>query len=152
MEAHWQLGRLLAAERRWEAAFTHYERALAIAPAFIAVRLDLATAQYACGQVARRSGSGVRSSGSSPKCALAVLALASVLATCPDRRFRDGPAAMALARRADKLAGGKSPEALCVLAAAEALTGQFPQAAATAQAAIALAEAQQKEPLVQLKT
>ena len=83
-----------------------------------------------------------------PDCAEAMLALASLLATCPDARFRDGATAMEFARRADKLSGGKSPEVLRSLSAAQAELGQFPEAAATAQAALELAEQQHKETLV----
>jgi hypothetical protein len=54
---------------------------------------------------------------------------------------------MDFARQADKLCGGKSPEALRSLAAAQAETGQFSEAAATARAAQKLAEEQHNAPL-----
>jgi hypothetical protein len=82
-----------------------------------------------------------------PDCLEAINELAYLLATCPDRRFRDGASALAFARRADKLLGGKSPEVLRSLAAAQAETGQFSAAAATARAALKLAAEQHKGPL-----
>ena len=82
-----------------------------------------------------------------PDCFEAMVALAEVLATCPDERFRDGARSLELARQADRLTGGKSPEVLRLLAAAQAEVGQFREAAATARWALELAEQQHKEPL-----
>ena len=77
----------------------------------------------------------------------ALCGLAEVLATCPDPRFRDGPAASDFARQADRLSGGQSPEVLRSLSAAQAETGQFRQAADTARWALVLATQQGKQPL-----
>ena len=82
-----------------------------------------------------------------PDCPEAAHGLADLLATCPDLRYRDGAAAMGFARQADRLGGGKSPEALRSLAAAQAEMGQFSDAVATARAALELARQQHKQPL-----
>jgi tetratricopeptide (TPR) repeat protein len=62
--------------------------------------------------------------------------LAWVLATSPDASLRDGPAAIALAKRATQLSGGKDPLALRALAAAFAENGQYADAVAAAQEAL----------------
>jgi Flp pilus assembly protein TadD len=56
-------------------------------------------------------------------------------------------AALAQYQQASKLCHGKSPEVLRSLAAAQAETGQFSEAVATARAALVLARQQHKGPL-----
>ena len=68
--------------------------------------------------------------------------LAWLLATCPQAALRNGAQALALAREAERLSGGKNPDYLDVLAAAYAEAGQFPQAVEAAGRALALAAAQ----------
>jgi tetratricopeptide (TPR) repeat protein len=82
-----------------------------------------------------------------PSYAKALNSLAELLATCPDPRLRDGASALEFARQANKLYGGKSPEVLRSLAAAQAETGRFHDAMATARAALELAKQQRKRPL-----
>ena len=82
-----------------------------------------------------------------PGCLEALSALADLLATCPDPRFRDGAAALDFARRAENLGNGKSPEVLRSLAAAQAEMGRFPEALAAARAALELARQQQNASL-----
>jgi tetratricopeptide (TPR) repeat protein len=66
--------------------------------------------------------------------------LAWVLATCGDASVRDGLRAVALAERANMLAGGSSPAILDTLAAAYAEAGRFGDAVRTAQAALKLVQ------------
>jgi Flp pilus assembly protein TadD len=68
--------------------------------------------------------------------------LAWVLATCPEASIRNGARAVELAQRADGLLGGRNPLILTTLAAAEAETGRFPEAVATARQALQLLNAQ----------
>jgi tetratricopeptide (TPR) repeat protein len=65
--------------------------------------------------------------------------LAWLLATSPDPKLRDGAEAVRLAQRSCALAGSGAPF-LDTLAAAYAETGRFPEAVATIQHAITLAE------------
>jgi hypothetical protein len=53
---------------------------------------------------------------------------ASLKATCPDGRYRDGKAAVEDARRAAELTGWKDPYGLSALAAAFAESGDFEEA------------------------
>jgi tetratricopeptide (TPR) repeat protein len=68
--------------------------------------------------------------------------LAWALVICPRDPLRDGAGALDLARRADRLTGGKNPAILHTLAAALAETGRFEEAVETAKKAVELAEDQ----------
>ena len=68
--------------------------------------------------------------------------LAWLLATSPDASLRNGPRAVDLALQANRLTGGRNPVYLGTLAAAQAETGRFPEAVATAQSALELASLQ----------
>jgi tetratricopeptide (TPR) repeat protein len=65
-----------------------------------------------------------------------------LLATSPEAAIRNGPKALALARQLDRLSGGNNPVILDILAAAQAESGQFPEAIDAAQRALALALSQ----------
>ena len=67
--------------------------------------------------------------------------LARMLATDEDPRQRDGPAAVALAEKANTLAGGSQPFILDILAMAYAEAGRFHEAQQTAGQALDLAAA-----------
>jgi Flp pilus assembly protein TadD len=72
--------------------------------------------------------------------------LAWLLATCPEPSVRNGPEAVALARRACDLATeDQAPRFIDTLAAAYAESGQFAEAVAAAQRAAALARKAGKE-------
>jgi len=73
--------------------------------------------------------------------------LAWLLATCPDASVRDGAEAVRLAERACRLSGHSEAQSLGTLAAAYAEAGRFSEAVATAQKAIALANANGNKPL-----
>ena len=75
--------------------------------------------------------------------------IAWVLATVPNDSIRDGPAAVELARRAEKLTGGSEPIVLDTLAAAYAASGRFAEAVQTARKAVDLAGQQDKQPMVE---
>ena len=66
--------------------------------------------------------------------------LAWMLATCPDASVRNGAEAVAIARQLVQARRAPDPLLLTTLAAAYAETGQFPQAVATAERALALAK------------
>ena len=68
--------------------------------------------------------------------------LAWMLATCPQASSRNGARAVELAQQAEQLSSGKDGLILGTLAAAYAEAGQFPDAVAAAQRALALAVAQ----------
>ena len=69
--------------------------------------------------------------------------LAWLLATCPLETIRNGPEAVALARRACELTGFREPIPLNTLAAALAETGQFTEAVQMCARAVEAAYARQ---------
>jgi tetratricopeptide (TPR) repeat protein len=74
-----------------------------------------------------------------PQFIQAQISLAWILATWPEASLRNGSQAVALMEKANQLSSGKDPKVLRTLAAAYAEAGQFDDAIATAQEAIALA-------------
>jgi tetratricopeptide (TPR) repeat protein len=82
-----------------------------------------------------------------PEDSAALSNLAWILATYSDASTRDGARAVALATRAVQVSGGRNPSFVRTLAAAHAEAGQFAEAAATAEAAKALANTQSKPEL-----
>ena len=68
--------------------------------------------------------------------------LATILATSPDARLRNGTQAVEFAQQADSLSGGSDPVVLDTLAAAYAEAGRLPEAVQTAQQALTLATEQ----------
>jgi tetratricopeptide (TPR) repeat protein len=77
------------------------------------------------------------------------LALAWLLATCPEASLRDGKQAVALAEQARALAGTESPQLLDTLAAAYAEAGKFELAAATVRRALDVPAIQNDRPLAE---
>jgi tetratricopeptide (TPR) repeat protein len=76
--------------------------------------------------------------------------LASLLATAPDKSVRNPARALELARKAVALTNGKNPALLDTLASAQAATGDFPSAAATASSALDLARTANQTSLIPL--
>jgi cytochrome c-type biogenesis protein CcmH/NrfG len=76
--------------------------------------------------------------------------LAWVLATCPNPQVRNGPKAVELAQRAERLGGAGNPAVLGTLAAAYAEAGRFPEAVRTARHALDLASARTNSAQVEM--
>jgi tetratricopeptide (TPR) repeat protein len=79
----------------------------------------------------------------------ALKSLAWALATCPDRKLRNGPKAVELAQRAIELSDTRQPELLDTLAAAYAEAGRSSEAVQTAHQAAELAATQNKQTLAE---
>ncbi len=71
-----------------------------------------------------------------------LIMIAWILATEPDQSLRDGPLAVQLAVRANRLTHLQDPRVLDVLGAAYAENGQMPEAIRSARAAVEAADAQ----------
>lgn len=138
-EAH--LG-LLAEERgRHDEAEAHLRRALELDPLHGDVRTNLGEIQARAGRIDEAIATWRDALERDPGLAYAANNLAWVLATHPDDRLRDGEQARRLAERATALCADQDPAVLDTLAAAQAETGRFAEAVATAQRAAALARA-----------
>jgi Flp pilus assembly protein TadD len=137
-----ELGNTLVLGGRGAEAAEQFERAVTLAPADAEAHFRLAITMLglpgraAAGANHLREAIRLRSDWPDP-----VNALAWLLATSPDPALRDPAEALRLARRASDLTGGKRPEILDTVAAAEAAGGDFAAAERTARQAIELATA-----------
>jgi Flp pilus assembly protein TadD len=131
---------VLTARGRPDEAIAHFRKALDIRPDDADTHYNLGWALAATGRSEEALAQYRQALGIRSRFAKAMNSLAELLATCPDPPLRDGASAMKFARQANQLCGGKSPEVLRSLAAAQAETGRFDEATATARAALELAE------------
>ncbi len=137
--AHNNLGEVLARQGRLDEALAQYRKALEIQPDFVLALNNL-------GEVLARRGRPDEAISQYHK-VLKILPdyvetlknLAWLLATCPDEVRRNGPEALELAQRANRLCAGRRADVLDTLAAACAESGRFPEALAAAQKALELA-------------
>jgi cytochrome c-type biogenesis protein CcmH/NrfG len=136
-----RLGAVLAQQRKFDAAVPQLEQALTLRPGDPDAHRFLGEI-YA---MQRRDALAVRHYEE----ALAVVPgnaqlagrLAAVLADSPDISVRNPARARALAERAVELTNRRDPRLLEILSAAQAASGDFRDAAATARAAAAIARA-----------
>lgn len=120
-------------------ADAHYHRALEANPSSRDARAHLYDLAVERGDYAGARAALLGILSLSPGDRPARLALAWLLASCPDPALRDGEAARRLAREALSAPEGESPEALLVLALAEAQSQHFDAASAAARRGAALA-------------
>jgi tetratricopeptide (TPR) repeat protein len=140
VEGHYYLAVALSQEGRVNDAAKHLQTAVTLRP-------DFADAQNSFGNLLLQAGHWNEAVSHydvavalQPRNPFALNNLAWVLATCPDPKVRNGARAIELAQNADQLSGGKEPHVLQTLAAAYAEAGRFPEAIATAQRALKLAQ------------
>ncbi len=132
--AHGNLGAALAGLGRFDEAAAEYRAALKIDPHDAVVYNNLGLALTRLGRVDEAVAEYEKVLKINPHDAGAYNSLASIRATHPDPRFRDGAAAVTFARRAVELSPN-DPTALDTLAAAYAEAGRFPEAVRTAEQA-----------------
>ncbi|MDD5198498.1 MAG: tetratricopeptide repeat protein, partial [Terrimicrobiaceae bacterium] len=138
-EAHYNLGIALFQRGRADDAVAHFRRALEIQPDYAEAHHNLGIALLSQGRVREAVVHYQRALEIHPQSASWLNDLAWVLATCPEASLRDSDRAIALARRANELAGGGNPMILRTLAAACANAGQFTEATDAAGHALRLA-------------
>lgn len=140
VEAHQNLGVLLAGRGRFSDALVHHQAVLAVSPGHAMASYDAANALVALGRMADAVAyyrNALRQRPDWPD-ALGRLAWLLAVGDGGDRRPEE---AVALAERACSLTGYAAPTLLDVLAAAYAAVGRFDAAVATAEKAVALANA-----------
>jgi tetratricopeptide (TPR) repeat protein len=127
--AHFQLANLLMRDGRFKEAFSHYERAMELGLDNEFVRLMRAMALVRTRRYAEAKAELDESVAALPESPDLTLALARLLAACPDKSLRDGPRAMQLV--AKLLNSNPSPdfELLVTYAMAMASIGKFKEAA-----------------------
>jgi len=138
-EAHCHLGLALLSEERFPEAISELEQAVRLKPGYAEGHDSLATAYALQGHVGPAIREFEEAVRLDPTYARHMSKVARVLATSPDERFRNGPAAVELATRACRITGNRDAEFLDTLAAAYAEAGSFNEAVATAQGALAVA-------------
>ncbi|NLS96865.1 MAG: tetratricopeptide repeat protein [Planctomycetaceae bacterium] len=109
----------------------------------------LGTAHFRCGEVAEAVSWYRRTLEIDPAAKMAMVALASILATSNDPNLRNGTEAVKLASRACEASGFPDPQTLHVMAASCAETGRMNEAVAFAKAALEAAQAAGNRPLAE---
>jgi protein O-mannosyl-transferase len=139
----------LSNRKRFAEAADHLRKALQINPDLAIAHNGLALALAELGvfqETIEQFQEAVRLLPEKPE---ALKNLAWALATCPDRKLRDGTKAVELAERAVALCETRQPEFLDTLAAAYAEAGRYSEAARTADEAVGLARQQKKSALAE---
>ena len=141
-EAHHSLGMVLARGGQWDEAIRHYQRALAIKPGLAEAHNSLGSALAAKGQWAEAASHYQKALALDPEEPAFENNVAWLRATCPQAALRNAPQAVALAQAALQSSGRTSADLLDTLAAAYAEAGRFPEAVASAERALEIAQAQ----------
>jgi tetratricopeptide (TPR) repeat protein len=140
-DAHANLASALAVVGRSQEAIAHYREALSSQPAQAEWRAKLGRALMQAGQRSEASVEYRRALSADPRLGAALVDLAWLLATAPERQLRNTGEAVSLALRAMKIVGENHPLVLDALAASYAADGQFDRAVTMARQAAARARA-----------
>jgi tetratricopeptide (TPR) repeat protein len=136
-----RLGAVLARQRKLDEAMVHLAEALILRPGDVDAHRFLADI-YA---IQRQDGLALRHYEQAlaflPNDAELMARLAALVADSRDASVRDGARALGLAERAVALTSGREPRMLEILSVAQAASGRFADAIATARAALAIARA-----------
>ena len=127
---HYDLALALQNQGGVSEAIEHYRAALKLKPNFADAHNNLAMILALHGEVAEAIDHLREVVRLCPESADGYINLARIRATCPDRRFRDGPEAVRLAREVCRLSNCNNAWALSVLVDAYAEAGRFGDAAA----------------------
>jgi Flp pilus assembly protein TadD len=139
---HYNLGNALARQGRLDEAVLHYQQALQLDPGDAKAQNNLASTLLRQGRVAEAIAHFQQALQLRPEDPSTLSNVAWLLAAAPAAAVRDGKKAVELATRANQLTGGTNQLILHTLAAAYAEAGRFPEALATAQHALGLAQGQ----------
>jgi tetratricopeptide (TPR) repeat protein len=152
-QAQTGLGNALLEKGRASDAIQQFKSSLKTLPEDAKTHFDLGRAHLQNGEINEALACWRKTTELAPQNPSAANELAWVLATWPDAAIRNGPEALALARRAVELSSENDPSLLDTLAAAQAECGQFPEAIATLRHALGLTQSQAPSALIgELKT
>jgi len=141
VDAHNGLGNALAQKGRVDEAIAQFQEVLESMPRNPSIHVNLANAFLQKGREDEAMAEFQSALEIEPVDMEVQNNLAWLLATCGEASLRNGERAVQLARQANQMSGGKNPVILGTLAAALAETGKFDEAARSARAAVALAQA-----------
>jgi tetratricopeptide (TPR) repeat protein len=149
-ESHRMLGKVFTGLGRHREGKTHLDAAIRLDSKHAAAResLDSADACLESGKLEEAALHYRRALEESPDFLPALLGLASLLATANDENLRDGREAVTHAEKACDLTRYADPNALAVLAAAYAQTGQYGNAVYFTERALTLARRAGNETLI----
>ena len=136
--AYLNLGYVSLKRGQLTGAIAYFEKALQVDSNYAPTHSALGSALHRQGRLYESVAHYEIAVAIRPKSALVQSDLAWMLATCADPFLRNGPRALELAQKADKLSGNASPKSLRSLAAAYAENGRFSEASATARRALQL--------------
>ncbi|MGA3026431.1 MAG: tetratricopeptide repeat protein [Bryobacteraceae bacterium] len=142
------LGAALLGKGSADEAIPHLEKALELAPASAEAHYKVGELCYSRGKPAQALVHWRKALTIDPNYAPALLGTVRILATSPDASLRNGAEAAALSERLLRVADGKDPAVLAVVAAADAEAGRFPEAVQSAKRALELATARGDQTLV----
>jgi len=137
--AHQQLGNAALAAADLETAIFHFEESLKIAPDQANVHTNLGVALARDWRFGEAITHFEKSLAIAPETTATLHNFAWLLASCPEKRFRNASRAIELADKADRLSGRKNPFYAHTLAAAYAETGRFSEAITVAERGLQLA-------------
>ena len=140
--AHDGLGAALSRMSRFGESLARYRQLLEVNPRDTAARCNMGAAWAECGQFEKALACYRRAVELQPDSVPAQVKLAWLRATCPLASLRDGREAIEHALQASQLCQDAQTQVLETLAAAYAEAGWFPEAVATANKAVELAERQ----------
>lgn len=149
VDARVNLAILLLQQGRAAEARTELETAQATAPGNADVKATLGNVLMKLGDFAGAAASFAAALERDPSHLQALNSLGWLRATAPEASLRDGGKAIELAERALRLPQSSQALALHTLAAAYAETGDFAQASATANRALAAAEKERKPAIIE---
>jgi tetratricopeptide (TPR) repeat protein len=135
-EAQLGLGVALAAQRRFDDGLRHLRTAFDLAPDNPEVNRNLGEAHASQGAMAEAVHHYNAALSAKPDDVMLLNRMGWILATSTADALRDGVRARRLAERAVQITEGLDAESLDTLAAAQAETGDFESAAATARRAL----------------
>jgi len=141
-EAQYNVANALLRKGRIDEAIDHYQKALELQPDNADADTNLGSAFLEKGRPQDAIAQYRHALQVAPENVAAQSNLAWQLATSSDPSLRNGPEALRLAERANRLSGGNRPVVLHILAAAYAETGRFVEAKAAAQQALQAADNQ----------
>lgn len=148
---HNAAGTELAALNRWDEALAEFSEAAALSPNYAAPHVEAAKVLFKLGRDAEGLNEFHAALRLAPDDYKTLATIAHYLAANENAAARNGPAALALARQADELSGHAQPVVLDFLGMAFAANGNFTNAAACAQNALALAAQMQGTGAMQLR-
>lgn len=145
------LGNVLAQKGRLNEAVFQFQKALAINPNYAQACNNLGSCLLQKGQMNGAIFEYQKALALQPGFVAAqnnLTRIAWMLATSPNPTYRNGTNAIALAQQTDRLTGGNDPAMAATLAAADAETGNFPEAITNVQRALRLASSQNNPAMV----